>query len=663
MSTPVIQLAGLQTENRNARSANIDRVPTVELCRILNREDRDVPAAVESCLPVIAEVIDTLSERVRKGGRVFYIGAGTSGRLGVLDASEIPPTYSAPPGQFIALIAGGDHALRHAKEGAEDDRNAAEVDLQPFNLNPKVDSLIGIASSGRTPYVLGGLSYMKSIGATTVGLVCVSPSAIGQEGNADYLIPAVTGPEVVTGSTRMKAGTATKLVLNMISTGVMIKLGKTYGNLMIDVKATNLKLKQRARNILRFVGGDVRTQSDVELDQILESCRGSVKLAAVTIVLKVPVAEAEERLESNKGVLARVFEEARETETQRATQNDGLVLCVDAGGTNCKAVIMSKDGEMGMGTAGPCNLTNIGIDAAIATISKAIQEAINNCKSTHGQQVGTLNFSAAWVGMAGYGRPSLTSAIDSALSDLINLPAGTKPRITTDIDILPASVTNQEEIDSAVVVVAGTGSIAMSYSKVDGEFQRTHRVGGWGYLLGDDGSGYGIGREALRAALYSSDLYRLQSTATIDKLPSLSQAIFKHFKDLYPDSQPEDLLSTILVPDPTLHQAEDATLATTKRIAGVAKLVLSLAASDDETAKRIVNAGVSSLVDLVALLVRGRGIDPARSGLVLAGGMMKDDLYQTTLLKALEEKCGKFQKIESVDQPAVAGARYLLGRI
>lgn len=156
----------------------------------------------------------------------------TRTRLGVLDASEIPPTYSAPTGQFIALIAGGDHALRNAKEGAEDSKEGAEEDLRAQNLDPNVDSLIGIASSGRTPYVLGGLAYAKSLGCTTVGVVCVDPSSVGTEGNADYLIALVTGPEVVTGSTRMKAGTATKLALNMISTGIMIRLGKTYGNLV-----------------------------------------------------------------------------------------------------------------------------------------------------------------------------------------------------------------------------------------------------------------------------------------------------------------------------------------------------------------------------------------------------------------------------------------------
>lgn len=265
--------------------------------------------------------------------------------------------------------------------------------------------------------------------------------------------------------------------------------------------------------------------------------------------------------------------------------------------------------------------------------------------------------------MAGYGRPSLSSTIDNALSELLRLPLGPKLKVTTDIDLLPTSVGGANELDHVIVLVAGTGSIAMSYANVDGQLQQSQRVGGWGYLLGDDGSGYGIGREALRTALYSSDLYRMQSSnkagGSSQTLPSLSHAVFQHFKALYPDSQPEDLLSAVLVPDSTQHQAEDATLATTKRIAGVAKLVLSMAATDDE-AKRIVDAGVASLVDLVALLVRSQGINPARSGLVLAGGMTQDSLYRAMLLKALESKCGQFKQTESVTQPAAAGARYLL---
>ncbi|KAB5545816.1 putative glucokinase regulator family protein [Coniochaeta sp. 2T2.1] len=645
MSPPVV-LGGLQTEERNPSTLDIDRLSTLELCRVLNHEDSTVPSAVEQCIPVISEVIDALSERVRKGGRVFYIGAGTSGRLGVLDASEIPPTYSAPTGQFIALMAGGDYALRHAKEGAEDDRDAAQGDLGPFNLNPTVDTLIGIASSGRTPYVLGGLNYVKGLGATTVAVVCVSPSAAEAEGNADYVISAVTGPEAVTGSTRMKAGTATKLVLNMISTGIMIKLGKTYGNLMIDVKATNLKLKQRARNILRFVGGYACMHSDTELDQILSQCSGSVKLAAVRIVLNVPVAEAKTRLERNHGVLARVFDEA----SPRQDQDEDIVLCVDAGGTSCKAVILTRNGDMGAGVAGPCNVTNTGIGRMISTISEAIQQAVDNCNTTRGRHFRAVKLTAAWVGMAGYGRPSLSSAIDNALRTLL---PGPSLKITTDIDLLPLSIGTG---DNVVVVVAGTGSVAMSYEKVKDHFQRTSRVGGWGGLLGDDGSGYWIGREALRTALLSSDMCGTQEGGMI---PPLSQAVFQHFSDLYPGFKAEDLLSTVLAPSTVQRPAEDATLATTKRIAGVAKVVLSLAESDVD-ARRIIQAGVSSLAGMVSLMVRSQRFDPSVSGLVLAGGMMQDNLYKASFVEMIEAQCGRFKQVETVAQPAIAGAQHLL---
>ena len=309
--------------------------------------------------------------------------------------------------------------------------------------------------------------------------------------------------------------------------------------------------------------------------------------------------------------------------------------------------------------------TNVGIDGAISAISMAIQGAVDNCSVTKGRHFQTVKLSAAWVGMAGYGRPSLSSAIDSALSKLLSLPLGSKLKITTDIDLLPVAVCGKKDLDHVVVVVAGTGSIAMSYARVGEQFQRTHRVGGWGHLLGDDGSGYGIGREALRAALYASDLYRIQagcpSPGGSATLLSLSQAVFEHFKDMYPSSKIEDLLSTVLVPDPVQHQAEGGALATTKRTASVAKVVLERASSDKE-AKRIIDAGITSLVELVAILVRGQGIDPAKSGLVLAGGMMQDKLYRHTLEKLLEVRCGRFKQVEGVTQPAVAGVKYLLNR-
>lgn len=225
-------LANLQTEGVNPRTVNIDRISTLEMCTIINADDHKVSESVTPCLPAIAGAIDGLALRVRRGGRVIYVGAGTSGRLGVLDASEIPPTFAAPREQFVGLIAGGDAAIRQAQEGAEDDDHAGEEDMRNLNLNPELDSIIGIASSGRTPYVLGCLAFGKKLGCLTIGVVCAEPSAIGLSGNVDFLIAPVPGPEVVTGSTRLKAGTATKLVLNMLSTGTMIRTGKTYGNMV-----------------------------------------------------------------------------------------------------------------------------------------------------------------------------------------------------------------------------------------------------------------------------------------------------------------------------------------------------------------------------------------------------------------------------------------------
>lgn len=298
----------------------------------------------------------------------------------------------------------------------------------------------------------------------------------------------------------------------------------------------------------------------------------------------------------------------------------------------------------------------------MSTVSKAIQEAVNNCKATAGRQMEAVKLSAAWVGMAGYDRQSLSSKVDSSLSKLLGLHVGKNLKVTNDIDLLPISAVCQSDLDSLVVVVAGTGSIAMSYAKIDGQFRRTHRIGGWGHLLGDDGSGYGIGREALRTALYSSDLYGIHASknaaAVTPSFSPLSQAVFQHFQKLYPESRPENLLSTVLVPDLAIHQVEDATLGTTKRVASVAKTVLSMADHDDE-AKRIVDSGVLSLVSLVAALIQGGGIAPLKSGLLLAGGLMQNELYETKFLKALEAKCDKFKYTDRVDMPAVAGAQYL----
>ncbi|MBR4153457.1 MAG: N-acetylmuramic acid 6-phosphate etherase [Selenomonadaceae bacterium] len=236
----------LTTEKINPATINIDKCTTFEMVKLINDEDKKVALAVESVLPEIAQAVDAIAESFNRGGRLFYIGAGTSGRLGVLDASECPPTFGVSPDMVQGLIAGGEGALIKAVEGAEDNRQLAEQDLSDKNFCA-ADILVGITASGRTPYVLGGVDFAKKIGAITIGVSCVENSALAKV--VDIAITPVTGAEALTGSTRMKAGTATKMVLNMLTTAAMIKIGKVRGNLMVCVQATNVKLRDRIKRI------------------------------------------------------------------------------------------------------------------------------------------------------------------------------------------------------------------------------------------------------------------------------------------------------------------------------------------------------------------------------------------------------------------------------
>lgn len=267
----------LTTEKRNPASANIDKCSTLEMLKIINDEDKKIAYAVEKVLPNVAKAVELIAEKLSNGGRLFYIGAGTSGRLGVLDASECPPTFGTNPEKIQGIIAGGNRALTNAVEGAEDDREKVISDLNEKNFS-SADVLVGIAASGRTPYVLGGIEYAKKISAPTVGISCVENSALAKI--SDIEISPITGAEVITGSTRMKAGTATKMILNMLTTGAMIKLGKVYGNLMVDVQATNEKLKDRAKRIVMVA---TNCSENVAVNA-LEKTGGNVKEAIKILV-------------------------------------------------------------------------------------------------------------------------------------------------------------------------------------------------------------------------------------------------------------------------------------------------------------------------------------------------------------------------------------------
>ena len=286
----------LTTEQNNPESVSIDQMDPIQIAMLMNREDLKVVAAVERVLPDIARAIEIVTERVQAGGRLIYIGAGTSGRLGVLDASECPPTFNTPPALVVGLIAGGHRALTNAIEGAEDNRQAGEEDLRGIDVDAK-DVVCGIATSGRTPYVLGGLAYARSLGAATLGVTCNAVSELSEV--SDILIAPVVGPEILSGSTRLKAGTATKMVLNMISTGTMIRIGKTYGNWMVDLRATNVKLKDRSIRIVSGITGLDRERAE----SLLARCDGEVKTAIVSQALGVEKIEAQRRLKVAGGRL------------------------------------------------------------------------------------------------------------------------------------------------------------------------------------------------------------------------------------------------------------------------------------------------------------------------------------------------------------------------
>lgn len=289
-------LSTLITEQRNPNSMHVDSLSALEIVQLMNDEDKQVPLAIEKCLPQIAQAVECIVAAFQQGGRLVYIGAGTSGRLGVLDASECPPTFGVSPEMVKGIIAGGERALRHPIEGAEDSKEQALVDLQTIQFSSK-DVLVGIAASGRTPYVIGALEYVKSLGSVTVSIASNPNSAMANI--VDIAIDTVVGPEVLTGSSRLKSGTAQKLVLNMLTTASMILMGKCYQNLMVDVQASNEKLKARAIRIVMQA-----TDCDKALaEETLKQAEQNAKLAIMMILSGLDRAQAEALLEKHQGKL------------------------------------------------------------------------------------------------------------------------------------------------------------------------------------------------------------------------------------------------------------------------------------------------------------------------------------------------------------------------
>ncbi len=297
-------LEQLTTEGRNPASSEIDSLTAIEIVRLMNSQDATIAESVLKVDDQIAAAIDLITKQIQLGGRLVYIGAGTSGRLGVLDASECPPTFSTPPEMVVGVIAGGSRALTNAVEGAEDHPEFGKRDLVEIGFSNR-DVLVGIATSGRTPYVIGALQYAEELGAKTIGFSCNAESQLTP--HCQIMITPIVGPEVISGSTRMKAGTATKMVLNMLTTGTMVRLGKTFGNLMVDLKATNHKLTERSLRIVSEITGLDQNHSRV----LLSRCNNEVKTSILSHLLHIDPEPARERLREAKGQLRAALENSQ----------------------------------------------------------------------------------------------------------------------------------------------------------------------------------------------------------------------------------------------------------------------------------------------------------------------------------------------------------------
>jgi N-acetylmuramic acid 6-phosphate etherase len=460
-----MDLAQLTTEGRNPASEQIDRLSPLEIVRLMNAQDALVSEAVAQVLEPIAQAVQVITARLSEGGRLVYLGAGTSGRLGVLDASECPPTFNSRPWQVVGLIAGGPTALTRAVEGAEDSAQRGAEDLQGIGLTA-ADAVVGIATSGRTPYVIGGLRYARQRGAWTAGLACNADSALTQV--ADLMIVPVVGPEIISGSTRLKAGTATKLVLNMLTTAAMIRLGKTYGNLMVDLQTTNEKLTHRSRRLVAELAG----VAPEEAAALLTRCGGDTKTAIVSARRRLAPDQAAQLLTAAQGRLRTALELDVATAWQlpsvsgEATPTD-LVIGLDGGGSKTVAWLC-RSGEIdrqpaGVGQSGPSNPLAAGWNTALDNVDLALERAFHAAGWNRGP------VRAACLSLAGAGRDADRQRIAHWARQR---QVAEQILVTDDAQAVLAAGT---PAGVGVALICGTGSLAFGRS-ADG---RSARAGGW----------------------------------------------------------------------------------------------------------------------------------------------------------------------------------------
>jgi len=593
----------------------------------MNAEDARVIDAVAAQAEAVSQAIEVIAGRLRDGGRLVYAGAGTSGRLGILDATECPPTFNTSPEQIVGIIAGGHAALTRAVEGAEDHPEFGERDLEAIGFGPK-DLLVGIATSGRTPYVLGAIDYARRQGAYTIGFACNADAELNA--HVDLAIAPVVGPEVLSGSTRLKAGTATKLVLNMLTTGAMVRLGKTYGNLMVDLRVTNHKLSLRVNRIVRQLTG-LGTQ---EAETLLANCGGELKTALVSHLAGMTPEVARQRLVASGGLVRAVLEQKFTDKPPDLAPISGneLVLGVDGGGTHTVALLAraaaNRDASwtlVGRGQAGPSNIQAIGGDQALAALDAAVADAFTAAKLPR------TKVAAACIGLAGAGRPADQAFIQDWAK---RTGVAAKVEVISDTQLLLAGGTPE---GWGIAVVAGTGSMVFARDR----YGRTARAGGWGHLLGDEGSGYALALAGLRAVARAADGRGAATTLTQRLLTAMSL------------TTPQDVVSAVYqggMDRPAL--------------AALAIIVLAAAEQGDAVAVAITQKAADQLATTIAAAARKLGLQSDAVPLAWAGGVFAGSpSYRERLWHSLQAVGLVAEPISPVKEPAEGAVRLALNLI
>ncbi len=601
----------LTTEAQNPASLELDRLTPLEIAYLMNEEDGRVASAVLEAVPEVAIAIERIASAFRSGGRLIYVGAGTSGRLGVLDAAECPPTFGTPPEMVVGVIAGGYGALVRAVEGAEDRPEDAARDLDALQLSSR-DVVCGIATSGRTPYVVAALQHARSRGCFTIGIACNQDAALRDE--CDLPIVAVVGPEVLSGSTRLKAGTATKLILNMLTTGAMVRIGKTYGNLMVDLKATNLKLRLRS---IRIVSQLLDIDRD-RAEQLLESCDWEVKTALVAGKRGCSPQEARHLLQQAGGHVRLALGEGSQHH-RRLPAGSRLVAGIDGGGSKTRAILgaVLPDGTvqvLATASCEGCNPNLYGPAAAARTIVRAVCEAA--------RQVGAeLPLELLYCCVAGAGAERQRTSLARILARTRLARATT---IATDADAVFASA----RLNTGLCIIAGTGSFAEArYS--DGS---RAVAGGWGWAVGDSGSAADLGRMALKRTCR-----RLETGAPLTELD----------RRLLQTLEVEETEARAGLRQALYAGGRDATVRT---LASVARAITEAAEEGDDEARSLLAAAAEQLADLVQPLAARFGNDQWH--LIVSGGLFQhSSALRQLFVQALNDRHLRNFVLVNVDDP------------